>query len=302
MAIKKFLSESGFKHFVEKVIGKTDISSVGDGTLKGAVSSLNIKLDGKQPASTAITTNNISDQSVKYATSAGSAKKFGGFTADLGTNNISDTWVPVISNGKFQHRIIPTIYNSTNPTFPGDTYFNGQLQVSRNVFDYFHLYFLTNNIPVFHTQCVDNNHQYTIGSKMGYGLVSEWGDLVFYALNTGIFAFHGSGIYTGTWSAASSKKYKQNIKDLKQEDTLKLLELRPVEFDYINSGIHSHGLIAEEVSEIMPDMVIYNNENEPESIDYPQFVSHLIKLCQIQQEQIDKLTKRVEDLEAKLDK
>lgn len=47
MAIKKFLSESGFKHFVEKVIGKTDISSVGDGTLKGAVSSLNIKLDGK---------------------------------------------------------------------------------------------------------------------------------------------------------------------------------------------------------------------------------------------------------------
>lgn len=45
MAIKKFLSESGFKHFVEKVIGKTDISSVGDGTLKGAVSSLNLKLD-----------------------------------------------------------------------------------------------------------------------------------------------------------------------------------------------------------------------------------------------------------------
>lgn len=45
MAIKKFLSESGFKHFVEKVIGKTDISSVGDGTLKGAVSSLNIKME-----------------------------------------------------------------------------------------------------------------------------------------------------------------------------------------------------------------------------------------------------------------
>lgn len=45
MAIKKFLSESGFKHFVEKVIGKTDISSIGDGTIKDAVSSLNIKMD-----------------------------------------------------------------------------------------------------------------------------------------------------------------------------------------------------------------------------------------------------------------
>lgn len=42
MAIKKFLSESGFKHFVEKVIGKTDISSIGDGTIKDAVSSLNL--------------------------------------------------------------------------------------------------------------------------------------------------------------------------------------------------------------------------------------------------------------------
>lgn len=77
MAIKKFLSESGFKHFVEKVIGKTDISSVGDGTLKGAVSSLNInmveKLSKKQDASTAITTSNIGSQSVNYAKRAGSA-------------------------------------------------------------------------------------------------------------------------------------------------------------------------------------------------------------------------------------
>ena len=45
MAIKKFLSESGFKHFIDKVIGRTDISSIGDGTLKGAVSSLNLKMD-----------------------------------------------------------------------------------------------------------------------------------------------------------------------------------------------------------------------------------------------------------------
>ena len=48
MAIKKFLSESGFKHFVEKVIGKTDISSIGDGTIKDAVSSLNLKFSNKK--------------------------------------------------------------------------------------------------------------------------------------------------------------------------------------------------------------------------------------------------------------
>lgn len=88
MAIKKFLSESGFKHFIDKVIGRTDISSIGDGTLKGAVSSLNIKMDAantniskKQDASTAITTSNISDQSVKYANSSNYANSAGSANA-----------------------------------------------------------------------------------------------------------------------------------------------------------------------------------------------------------------------------
>lgn len=41
----RYLSKEGLKHFVEKVIGKTDISAVGDGTLKGAISSLKYSLD-----------------------------------------------------------------------------------------------------------------------------------------------------------------------------------------------------------------------------------------------------------------
>lgn len=45
MAAKKLLNESGFKHFIDKVIGRTDISAIGDGTLKGAVSSLNLKME-----------------------------------------------------------------------------------------------------------------------------------------------------------------------------------------------------------------------------------------------------------------
>lgn len=75
MAIKKFLSESGFKHFVEKVIGKTDISSIGDGTIKGAVSSLNLKMES------AITTSNIGKQSVNYANSSNYANSAGSANA-----------------------------------------------------------------------------------------------------------------------------------------------------------------------------------------------------------------------------
>ena len=47
MAAKKFLNERGFKYFIDKVIGRTDISTIGDGTLKGAVSSLNLKMGNK---------------------------------------------------------------------------------------------------------------------------------------------------------------------------------------------------------------------------------------------------------------
>lgn len=35
-----------------------------------------------------------------------------GTTDDHGTNNTSDTWVPVYSNNKLQHRVIPTAYNN----------------------------------------------------------------------------------------------------------------------------------------------------------------------------------------------
>lgn len=41
----RYLSKEGLKHFVEKVIGKTDISAVGDGTLKGAISSLEYSIN-----------------------------------------------------------------------------------------------------------------------------------------------------------------------------------------------------------------------------------------------------------------
>ena len=38
---KKFLDLEGLKHFISKIIGKTDISKIGDGTCTGAISALN---------------------------------------------------------------------------------------------------------------------------------------------------------------------------------------------------------------------------------------------------------------------
>ena len=41
-----------------------------------------------------------------------------GYSNEISTNNTSDMWVPVFSNSKIQHRVIPTAYN----TAPGSVY------------------------------------------------------------------------------------------------------------------------------------------------------------------------------------
>ncbi|MBP5594026.1 MAG: tail fiber domain-containing protein, partial [Pseudobutyrivibrio sp.] len=93
----------------------------------------------------------------------------------------------------------------------------------------------------------------------------------------------------------SSKYVKDNIKDISDEEAKKILELRPVSFDYKYGGDpDQRGLIAEEVYDILPNMVIgapkeFNAEEpwDTPSIDYSKFVPYLIKMIQVQQREID---------------
>ena len=105
----------------------------------------------------------------------------------------------------------------------------------------------------------------------------------------------------GVWRAASfssqsSIHVKENVQSITAEDARKLLQLRPVTFNYKNGGqVDQAGLIAEEVNLVMPKMVIGDINFNPEepwnapSIDYSKFVPYLIKMIQIQQKEIDKL-------------
>jgi len=49
-----------------------------------------------------------------------------------------------------------------------------------------------------------------------------------------------------------------------------VMDLEPVTFNYISDEAKTEqfGLIAEEVEEIMPELVIYNKEGQPESVMY----------------------------------
>lgn len=88
-------------------------------------------------------------------------------------------------------------------------------------------------------------------------------------------------------TVSSSIRYKENIQDLQQNHILKL---RPVSFNYKQDGRKATGLIAEEVEQIMPELVAYNQEGLPESVKYHELPVLLL-------DEIKKLEKRIRELE-----
>ncbi len=92
-------------------------------------------------------------------------------------------------------------------------------------------------------------------------------------------------------TVSSSERYKENIEDIGVSSVLKL---RPVKFDYKNriSPFKQYGLIAEEVDEIMPELVVYKG-GQPETIKYQDIPILLLN-------EIKKLRKEVDELKARL--
>ena len=111
-------------------------------------------------------------------------------------------------------------------------------------------------------------------------------------------------VYASAFTQQSSRKYKDNIADLTDEDALKLLDLRPVKYDYINTqnGVGCYGLIAEEVAEVMTYPVVYDADGNPDGLDYSKFVPYLIKMAQLHQTRISELERENQKLKERLDK
>lgn len=97
------------------------------------------------------------------------------------------------------------------------------------------------------------------------------------------------------FAVQSSKRYKTNIVDMTEDRANLLLSMRPVSYDYTVMGCEKDqlGMIAEEVDAIDKFALSYDEYGRPDSLDYSKFVPQLIKLCQMQQREIDKLKEMV---------
>ena len=119
-------------------------------------------------------------------------------------------------------------------------------------------------------------------------------------------------IRASAFTTMSCKHTKTNVIDISEEDALKLLDIRPVNFDYIEEvggDTNQVGVLAEDTYEILPKVVsVPDNYVEEDfditkgiqqplpSVDYAKFTPYLIKMIQIQQREIDELRADVQSI------
>ena len=129
-------------------------------------------------------------------------------------------------------------------------------------------------------------------------------DSYIYLLNTsGVVKIDAEGntgnITCVSLTQTSTRKVKENIEEMTEDEASKILMLVPVTYDFKDKecGIDRRGFIAEDVEEVIPQVVTKDKENNPQGINYTELIPYLTKMIQMQQKQINDLELRVKELE-----
>jgi len=155
-----------------------------------------------------------------------------------------------------------------------------------------------------------------------YAIVSQSNSMVFggaglYAVKVGIGTAAPPNVLTigrgaghpvsDSWETYSSRRWKKNIRTLSGALD-KVARLRGVSYDLKDSGKHEIGVIAEEVGQVLPELVSYEADGKyATGVDYSRLTAVLIEAVKQQQRDIlraqgelDKLTLRDKEFEADL--
>ena len=143
------------------------------------------------------------------------------------------------------------------------------------------------------------NDRVEIGGYLGVGVSEE-------EVTHGITLPNSSGVDGSAKANAfitySSIRYKSDVKEI-QDPLGKIAQLRGVTYNWKDSGKSDVGLIAEEVSKVMPEIVSFEpNGKDAFGIDYSKLTSLLLASVKAQQSMIETQNKKIEELENKLKK
>ena len=105
-------------------------------------------------------------------------------------------------------------------------------------------------------------------------------------------------------TVSSSRRYKQDINDMGNASD-RLLEPHPVTFRYKDTYANGerpidHGLIAEEVADRFPELVVFNEENQPETVKYRLLSSMLLNELQKQHSTLSGQVAQIDGLKDEL--
>jgi len=108
--------------------------------------------------------------------------------------------------------------------------------------------------------------------------------------------FDGSGYLK---RSSSSARYKHNVADLATAGDA-VLQLRPVSFEWNSTDERDIGLIAEEVAEVISDLVIRDADGQPEAVKYDRVAVYLLAVIKAQKEQLAAQEQRLAAVESTL--
>ena len=154
----------------------------------------------------------------------------------------------------------------------GDLRFNDKVRLVFSSDDYIRMYFDD-----------DDNHLY---------LVNEYGEGMKLSTETGNVTFT-EDVFARKFRCTSDERQKDHIVPL--ENALeKVLQLQGVSFQWKDTGEKDIGLIAQQVENIVPE-VVYNTDNEEEmrSVAYSNLVALLIEAVKTQNETINEMRKEI---------
>ena len=137
-----------------------------------------------------------------------------------------------------------------------------------------------------------SNKRMTIDNSNGWVGISD--TTPDYPLDMGTIAPDAYCTTGGVWHSASSRKHKENIRNLTTGEAMNaLMELNPVRFNYkVDKEDEYVGFISEDV----PELVASKDRNAMSALDV---VAVLTKVVQEQQKTISELNKRISELEKK---
>ncbi len=101
---------------------------------------------------------------------------------------------------------------------------------------------------------------------------------------------------------SSSQRFKHDVTEIGNRSS-RLLQLRPTSFRYLpaldSSQTETYGLIAEEVAEVMPELIAHDRDGNIETVKYQLLPVLLLNEMQRLQREVDALQQQVRQLQRK---